>query len=97
MTKANNSADELTKAAVVLVGIPFDRQSTFMRGPALAPARIREVLHAGATNLCAESGIDLGASKIIHDRGDIEIDNENESVWIDVIAEKISDFWISNA
>jgi len=97
MTKANNSADELTKAAVVLVGIPFDRQSTFMRGPALAPARIREVLHAGATNLCAETGIDLGASKILHDRGDINVDNENESDWIHMIVEKISDFLQTDA
>ena len=28
-----------------------------MRGPALAPAQIREVLYAGATNLCSENGM----------------------------------------
>lgn len=80
----------MREATVALVGIPFDRHSTFMRGPALAPARIREVLHAGATNLCAESGIDLGESKTLDDRGDIIIDNENELDWIRVIVEKIS-------
>ena len=74
----------------MLVGIPFDLSSTFMRGPAQAPARIREVLHAGATNLCAENGIDLSASKALDDRGDIAVDNENESDWIRVIEEKIS-------
>jgi len=82
MTKAKDEADGLTKAAVVLVGIPFDLHSTLMRGPALAPARIREVLHAGATNLCSESGIDLGVSKILQYRGDIEVNNENDSDWI---------------
>jgi agmatinase len=90
MTKTNNSGNESTEATLVLVGIPFDRNSTYMRGPALAPARIREVLHAGATNLCAESGIDLGAPKVLDNRGDIEIDNENESDWIRVIEENIS-------
>ena len=90
MSKTNNSVDESTEAAVVLLGIPFDLNSTFMRGPALAPARIREVLHAGATNLCAENGIDLGASKVLDNRGDIEIDNENESDWIRVIEENFS-------
>ena len=92
MAKAKISADKAIEAAVVLVGIPFDLHSTFMRGPALAPARIREVLHSGATNLCAETGVDLMASKILDDRGDIEIDNQNESNWIRVIEEKISAF-----
>ena len=97
MAQLNNAADEVAKAAVVLIGIPFDLHSTFMRGPALAPARIREVLHAGATNLCAETGIDLGVSKILDDRGDIEIDNENESDWIHVIEGKISTFLKADA
>ena len=44
---------------VAVVGIPFDAYSSFMRGPALAPARIRETWNAGACNLCSESGIDL--------------------------------------
>ena len=78
------------QAAVLLVGIPFDLSSTFMRGPARAPARIREVLHAGATNLCAENGIDLSASEALEDRGDIAVDNESESDWIRVIEEKVS-------
>ena len=90
MTKAKDEADGLTKAAVVLVGIPFDLHSTFMRGPALAPARIREILHAGATNLCSETGIDLAVSKILQDRGDIEVNNENDSEWIQVIEKQIS-------
>lgn len=92
MTKANNRADQLAEAAVILIGVPFDLHSTFMRGPALAPARIREVLHAGATNLCAETGIDLGAGKVLSDRGDIEIDNENDSDWIQVIEKNVFTF-----
>jgi agmatinase len=74
--------------AVVIVGIPFDLNSSFMHGPALAPARIREVLHAGAANMCSESGIDLGEEGLFQDHGDIIFDDDTD--WIDVIGKKIS-------
>ena len=90
MTDANNPADKTTKSAVILIGIPFDLHSTFRRGPAMAPMRIREVLHAGATNLCSETGVDLAAPMLLEDRGDIEIDNKNESDWIRAIEDKFS-------
>ena len=44
-----------------------------MRGPALAPARIREVLHSGSANLCSETGIDLGREPRFRDLGDLEL------------------------
>jgi len=61
---------------VAVVGVPYDENSSFMRGAALAPARIREVLHAGSTNLCSENGIDLGAEPRFHDLGDLELAND---------------------
>jgi agmatinase len=54
------------------LGVPFDENSTFMPGAALAPRRIREVLHSGASNLCAENGVDLGADSRWQDAGDLE-------------------------
>ena len=75
-------------SAVAIVGIPFDLNSSFMRGPAKAPARIREVLHAGATNLCSENGIDLSEEGLFQDHGDIIIDDDAD--WINVIGKKIS-------
>lgn len=44
-----------------------------MQGAALAPARIREVLHSGETNLCAENGLDLGTDTRWQDVGDLEL------------------------
>jgi agmatinase len=44
---------------VVVVGVPFDANSSFLRGPTLAPARIRAALHSGSMNLCVEDGRDL--------------------------------------
>jgi arginase len=58
---------------VTVIGVPSDENSSFMRGAALAPARIREILHAGATNLCAENGIDLAAETRWQDLGDLEL------------------------
>lgn len=58
--------------SVVLLGAPFDDASTFLRGAAEAPARIREVLHDGASNLCAEDGTDLGGELRFVDGGDLE-------------------------
>jgi len=65
--------DILRPEMVTVVGIPSDENSSFMRGPALAPARIREVLHSGSANLCSEGGIDLGTEPRFRDLGDLEL------------------------
>ena len=75
MTNESMSNEHLRPGMVAVVGVPYDEHSSFMRGPALAPARIREVLHAGSTNLCSESGIDLGAEPRFHDLGDLQLAN----------------------
>lgn len=67
------SLDDLEPGMVIVVGVPSDENSSFMRGAALAPARIREALHSGATNLCAENGIDLGTETRWRDLGDLEL------------------------
>ena len=42
-----------------------------MRGPAGAPAKIREALYSGSMNLCTESGVDLNG--LLGDYGDFQI------------------------
>jgi arginase family enzyme len=51
---------ELQSGEIALLGIPFDRNSSFRRGPALAPVQIREALFSESTNMWTEKGIDLG-------------------------------------
>jgi arginase len=65
--------DDLRPGMVAIVGVPCDENSSFMRGAALAPPRIREALHSGAANLCAENGIDLAAESGWHDLGDLAL------------------------
>jgi agmatinase len=60
-------------APVSVIGLPTDENSSFLRGPALAPARIRAEWRAGATNDCAENGVDLGASSQWRDLGDLAL------------------------
>ena len=87
MAEVDNSGKNLRTATVVLAGIPFDQNSSFMKGASEAPARIREVLHAGATNLCSESGTDLGTAEGFLDQGDIIL--PNAPGWIEETEDKI--------
>ena len=65
--------DTLRPGMVVVLGVPYDEHSSFLRGAALAPARIRQALRSGSANLCAESGLDLGAEPRFRDLGDLEL------------------------
>lgn len=55
-------------------GIKFDAHSTYQKGAKHAPNLIREALHSGSMNLCAENGISIDNKQII-DVGDYEIEN----------------------
>jgi arginase len=55
----------------VLIGVPLDHNSSFLRGPALAPPLIRQALHSDAWNKTTESRVDLGVAGIFEDSGDL--------------------------
>jgi arginase len=57
--------------APVLVGIPLDHNSSFLRGTAEAPPLIREALGSDAGNCWSETRVDLGASGVYEDAGDL--------------------------
>lgn len=58
---------------VALLGLPSDAGSSFLRGPALAPVRIREAFFSPSRNTCAESGRDLAAEPRWRDLGDLPL------------------------
>jgi len=62
----------LDEKSVALVGVPYDEQSSFMKGAAKAPPKIREAYHSSSTNKCTESGLDLARQSNFHDLGDLE-------------------------
>lgn len=59
-------------STVALLGVPYDANSSFLRGAALAPARIRETLHNGSSNWTTELGVDLNESGWL-DAGDVTL------------------------
>jgi agmatinase len=57
--------------APVLVGIPLDRHSSYLRGPAQAPPLIRQALHSDAWNKTTESRVALDLPGVFEDAGDL--------------------------
>ena len=66
-----------TLGTPVLVGIPFDGQSSYLRGPADAPPKIREAIACDASNKWTESGVDLGVPGICEDAGDLSFGEQD--------------------
>jgi arginase len=54
------SVNNLNEKDIVVSGVPFDANSSYKRGPALAPVRIREALFCESSNLYTESRYNLG-------------------------------------
>lgn len=58
-------------ALIGLLGIAFDAFSSYQRGSAQAPEKIREAFFCPSSNLWTENEVDLGAPGIFADAGDI--------------------------
>jgi len=61
-----------------LLGIPLDVNSSYLRGPAGAPAKIREAFQCDASNQWSELGVDVGAAGTFADAGDLRLSNSQE-------------------
>lgn len=65
--------------SICVMGIPLDKNASFLKGPALAPNRIRDSYFSSSSNLWAEAGLDLGAIENLYDMGDLDFENgEND-------------------
>ena len=60
-------------AAVGLLGVPFDANSSHLRGAAQAPAAIRKVLGRDSGNPYSERGIEVWPSETSLDLGDLRV------------------------
>jgi len=58
-------------ALVSLLGIPFDENSSYLRGTAQAPPRIVEALNCDSSNLWTENGTDLEGK--VRDLGSVQL------------------------
>ena len=67
-------------AIPTLVGIPWDANSSFMRGAAAAPPLVRQALFSPASNMWSELRIDLGAPGRFADAGDLSLPDPADAV-----------------
>jgi arginase len=58
---------------VALLGVPYDASSSFLRGPAEAPAAIRAALASEHTNGWSESLLDVRGGGWLRDDGDVAV------------------------
>jgi agmatinase len=61
-------------ATPTLIGLPYDASSSYLRGPAEAPAAIRDALWSRGANSWTELGVNIGAEGVIADAGDAPLD-----------------------
>lgn len=60
-----------------LLGIPFDANSSYLRGPAQAPPRIRQMDAEGSANRFAENGVEIVPGSSYHDLGDLSFTSDD--------------------
>jgi len=58
---------------ITLLGLPWDGSSSFLRGTADAPPRIREALASASSNSFNEHGDDVSAAGLLADAGDLTL------------------------
>lgn len=58
---------------IAVTGIPYDENSSFVKGPAGAPPRIREAFHSDSANYFTESGRDMKNDNGWKDVGDLDM------------------------
>ena len=67
---------------IKLLGVPFDGNSSFLKGPSLAPPRIRLMEKDGSANSFSEFGTEIVQNKNFFDCGDMVFSNtKSESVY----------------
>jgi arginase len=74
-----------------ILGIPFDANSSFLRGPALAPPLIRDAFLSESSNMWTEMGVDLGAEDAYVDSGDLDLSEANAFTEIETAVEQLCD------
>ena len=81
---------------IKLLGIPFDANSSFLRGPAFAPPRIRLMDTDGSANRFAENGLEIVEGENYLDLGDISFEDSNSEKAFHTIRENVAKYLIDN-
>ena len=74
---------------IKLIGIPYDANSSFLKGPSFAPQRIRLMDVEGSANAYAENGLEIKEGVNYTDCGDISFENTNAAKAFKTIQKRI--------
>lgn len=74
---------------VKLLGIPFDGNSSFLKGPSLAPSRIRQMETGGSANEFSEQGTEIIKGKTYADLGDISFSSDDSKNVYETIRQSV--------
>jgi agmatinase len=78
LERLREALKKIGNSRIGIIGLPYDENSSFMRGPAQAPEMIRQAFQSDSTNRWTESGIDLRRDTILFDAGDLEIGSNDD-------------------
>lgn len=70
---------------IQLIGIPFDANSSFLKGPSFAPQRIRLMDKEGSANAFSESGLEVKNHVNYKDCGDLHFEHTDSQAAFDTI------------
>ncbi|MBS1505464.1 MAG: agmatinase [Bacteroidetes bacterium] len=74
---------------IKLLGVPFDGNSSFMKGPALAPARIRFMEETGSANEYSEDQKHIARGISYRDAGDISFTDTHPAAAYQTILQRV--------
>lgn len=75
---------------IKIIGIPFDANSSFLKGPSYAPQRIRLMDKEGSANNFSESGLEVEENYNYQDCGDMVFNDTNSEKAFATIKDTIS-------
>ena len=73
-----------------LLGIPFDKNSSFLKGPALAPPIIRKMDADGSANRFAEKEICIAENENYYDAGDLDLEHADSAEAFTIIKNAVN-------
>ena len=81
---------------IKVLGIPFDANSSFLKGPSFAPQRIRLMEKKGSANSFSEIGLEIKDGLNFQDIGDLVFEETNPEKAFITINDKIKDIILEN-
>lgn len=82
--------NNVSTSKVMLLGLPQDDNSSYMTGPSMAPARIREAFFCDSANLSTETGFDLNDQTLWEDAGDVALGGLSGQAAFDAINNRVA-------